>query len=83
MLFKTLHSLTPLQGKLTYDHPACSGGGALVQDLEGVVDPVAAVAFVIPDDEAQGVRVQASGYRIHTPMSMHLGAGTTHDGPGA
>jgi hypothetical protein len=78
MLFKTLNSLTPLQGKLTFDHPACPAGCALVVDLAGTVYPVAAVAFVLPDDEAQGVRILASGYRIHTPMSMQLGEGSTH-----
>jgi hypothetical protein len=83
MLFKTLHCLTPFQGKLTFDHPACAEGRALVVDLAGEVYPVATVAFVIPDDEAQGVRILASGYRIHTPMSMQLGEGTTHPEPGA
>jgi hypothetical protein len=81
MLFKTLNCLTLLQGKLSFDHPACTEGRALVVDLEGEAHPVAAVAFVIPDDEAQGARILAAGYRTHTPMSMQLGEGTTRPEP--
>ena len=35
------------------------------------------VAFVIPDDETQQAQAVKAGYTVHTPMSMHLGAGST------
>jgi len=72
MLFQPSHSLSLLQGKLAAIH-----GHSLVIGLDGTVFELGDVAFVIPDDEQQAAAIQLAGFRIHTPMSMHLGDGAT------
>lgn len=72
MLFKLHHSLSLLQGKLATieDRSALIG-------LDGAIFKPSDVAFVVPDDEAQAAAIQAAGFPVHTPMSMHLGKGAT------
>jgi len=72
MLFKLSASPSLQQGKLT-----TIAGHSLVVGLDGTVFARDVVAFVIPDGEAQAAAIVAAGYRIHTPMSMHLGDGAT------
>ena len=74
MLFKLFHSQTLHHGKLDLNHP--SGKGALI-DRQGGVYLAADVEFAIPDDEIQGNKIRSHGFRVHTPMSMVLGAGST------
>ncbi|HNX94966.1 MAG TPA: hypothetical protein PKL14_07375 [Holophaga sp.] len=72
MLFKPNHSLSLLQGKLD----TIEGRSVLI-GLDGAILKPGDVAFVVPDDEGQAATIQAAGYSIHTPMSMHLGKGAT------
>ena len=72
MLFKASQNLSLLQGKL-----ASIDGRSVVVGLDGTAFGTGDVAFVVPDDESQAAAVQAAGYQIHTPMSMHLGDGAT------
>ena len=50
--------------------------GMVIQDA-GALYTRDQVAFVIPDDETQQAQAVKAGYTVHTPMSMHLGAGST------
>jgi len=72
MLFKPSFGQSLLQGKLTTIQ-----GRPLVVGLDGTTFEISQVAFVVPDDEGQAAAIQAAGYQIHTPISMHLGDGAT------
>jgi len=72
MLFRPSSDPSLQQGKLS-----TIKGRSHVVGLDGRAFESHEVAFVIPDDEAQAAAIVAAGYRIHTPMSMHLGDGAT------
>jgi len=72
MLFKTHDSLSLLQGKLTILH-----GRPVMMGLDGACYGPDELAFAIPDDEPQAEAIRAAGFRTHTPLSMHLGDGST------
>ncbi len=72
MQFKPLHSQSLFQGRLN----RMKAGAALVA-LDGTLYGVADVAFAIPDDEIQAEALKAAGFKIHTPMSVYLGPGST------
>ena len=73
MIFQPKHSQSLLQGRLV----AGGDGPAVIVDLAGTAFSLAEVAFAIPDDEDQANKIRAAGFHIQTPMSVHLGAGTT------
>lgn len=72
MQFKPHHSQSLLQGRLDW-----VASRPVMVARDGTLYEVANVDFAIPDDEGQARTIQLAGFKIHTPISVYLGPGST------
>ena len=77
MYFVPIGQSSPRQGRLVAKPGQMK---KTIVDDGGIAWSPTVVAYCVPDDEPQGEEIRACGYRTHSPMSQHLGPGSTNPG---